>query len=148
MAGMSPEPATAGVPDILVQPQNRLDMPPSELESLAQALRPHGLGQEVRILPGYEQRGYGVTGSEVVTIWLPWADLADAAVEAAVGAIAVEAILWARARFARSPKHKYMLLRGPSGEVLKSVMLTSADAELEDRTAEDAASSYTPPRPD
>jgi hypothetical protein len=59
MAGMSPEPATAGVPDILVQPQNRLDMPPSELESLAQALRPHDLGQEVRILPGYEQRGYG-----------------------------------------------------------------------------------------
>jgi hypothetical protein len=137
----------AGAPDILIQPQNRLDMPPSELEPLAEAVRPHGLGEEVRILPGYEQRGYGHTGSEVVTIWLPWGDPAEPAIRASVEAIGDAAIRWARGRFATSPKHKYVLLRGPSGGVLRSVMLTSADAEPEDRTAEDAASSYTPPRP-
>lgn len=144
---MPPE-TGAGAPDILIQPQNRLDMPPSELEPLAEALRPHGLGQEVRILPGYEQRGYGHTGSEVVTIWVPWGDLVEPAVRASLGAIGAAAIRWARERFATSPKHKYVLLRGPSGEVLQSVMLTNADAEPEDRTAEDAASSYTPPRPE
>jgi len=133
--------------DIVLQPQNPLSLPPEELDGLGESIRALDTEYQVRIAI-VEQRGYGVTWWEVVTVCVPWRDLTNAAVVAAVTTIVGAAIQWARARFKTQPdRPKYVAIRGPDGKVLKSVLVKTPDGEVEDRTPKDEGS-YRPPPPD
>ena len=135
------------MPQILIEPQNPLDLTIVQLEDLAQSIREIDPSYDVRFAYR-KQKGYGVTWWEVLYIWLPW-------IGTAVGAIAVEkavekiidlSIDWFRRRFNKEGKWKrpkYVAILGPDGKVLKSVRVNDEAQEPEDLTEEDQ---QKPPR--
>lgn len=132
---------------IIIEPRNPLDLSPDDLADFADSLRALNPAYDVRFAHR-EQRGYGVTWWEVVNVWLPW----DSVTDAVVGAIVGLAVDWARRRFKRDPetqRGKYIVIYGPDGKVLKSVSVSSSDAEPENRTAQDQEypSGRLPPTP-
>lgn len=73
--------------DILLEPQNRLDLRPEDLESLAQAIREAEPESQVEIV-GKEPKGYGVTWWEVLNIWITDPNIVAISAGAAGGAAA------------------------------------------------------------
>lgn len=125
------------MPKILLEAQNPLDIPPADLEPLAQAIRDVGQGYEVQIAEPVEQRGYGVTWWEVVLIYIGSRG-AEVVLTNVVNDLYKVAVGWARARFQKEPgRPKYIAIRGPDGEILRSVEVRRPDAEPEDKTEED-----------
>lgn len=135
------------MPEILIEPQNPLDLTTEQLEDLAQSLRGIDASYDVRFAYR-EQKGYGVTWWEVLYIWLPWIGVAAGAIagEKAVEKIVELSIDWARRRFKKEGEQKrpkYVAILGPDGKVLKSVRLNDEAQEPEDLTEEDQ---QKPPR--
>jgi hypothetical protein len=109
--------------EIIIEPQNPLDLREEDLRSLAKVLSPELPGHRIGYAYHLPQEGiYGVTWPEVVYIWLP--AVAGGLAKELVDAVLAQAVAWARSRFKRegAPKRpKYVAIYGPNGEVLASV---------------------------
>jgi hypothetical protein len=131
---------------IVIESQNKLDLPAEELQSLAADLRAYDPVGEVTI-DEREIKGYGVTWWEVVRIWL-----VDPVVSGAAAGTAAYALNagrnWACERFVKVPKRpKYIGIYGPDGNVLKSILIKDEMMEEEDRTDADRVTSLRPRPP-
>jgi len=119
--------------EIIIQPKNPLDLTPEEAEELAKAIRISYPRYKVQVkIDGY--KGYAVTLYQVITV----AVLA-AVTEEIVKQIVKLSVDWARERFKqnRSARTTSIMIYGPKGEVLKSLVVKNATDEPEDRTEED-----------
>ncbi len=128
---------------IIVEPQNPLDLTSDEVRDLAQDI--------ARLEPGYDVRIAGegfaapaVTLWEVVFVWLP--EAAKNVWPQLEGALLTIFIAWAKERFKKNPakRPKCVNLVGPDGKVIKSVVVRSPASEPEDITAQ--YDSREPPR--
>jgi hypothetical protein len=119
---------------IVLAPQS-VNVRPEELEGLAKALRRYMPDRMVTIVARPASRPVA-SPWDILNILVPWLDLEQDAVAAAVGIIAREMIRWARQRLKASPgRPKYVAILGPGGEVLKSVRVQKD--KVVDMTAED-----------
>ena len=130
---------------IVIRIGNAMQVTPEEAKQLEEALRTLSLDGDVRFeLP--ESRRYGITLYEVLHISL----LGGALVGVAFGAskafgeeigkrLAVIVVDWARDRIKKrgSTRPVYFSIRGPDGQVIKSVLVKNVTDEPEDRTEED-----------
>jgi hypothetical protein len=113
---------------IVLRTANPLDIPPKELDDLAQAIRDLDPDYRVEVTSG-DPRGVAVTWWEVIACSVPWDDLRSAA----AGAVVAETISWLRRRFQKAPRRpKSVSILGPTGTVLKRVVLKTPDDESEE----------------
>lgn len=137
------------MPQILIQPGNPYDLQAEDLEDLVEAIREIYPDNEIRLAYN-DQVGHQVTLYEVVTVWIPAAS-DNAALLLLVG----QAVAWAIRRFRGEEQeqndqgdetqaseidiqYKYrpksITILGPTGEVLKSLVVHSPHDEPEDIT--------------
>lgn len=147
--------------EIVLQPANPLDLRPEDLEELAQDIREAATDYEVRIAGDeiVDPRRRGVTWWEVLTVWLP-----AASDNLGLVIVIAQAVAWARRRLKKeqaeqvrqheeelakrtrrrgrkpvarvSHRPKYIEILGPSGEVLKAVLIEDPENEPKDITQE------------
>ena len=127
------------MPDtILINSKNPNDITLEEGEEIAEMLRRLHPDCDVQVL-GQQRDGTGVTWFEVLYISLGFA--AKELVQQAVKMIADSVIAWVRERFKKlrvnSKRPVYVVIYGPDGEIVKSVLVRNATEEPEDRTEED-----------
>jgi hypothetical protein len=58
------------MPRLIIEAANEIDTPSEDLAVFADALREADETFDVRIVPPHLQRGYGVTGWEVIRVWV------------------------------------------------------------------------------
>ena len=121
---------------IIVEPNNPLDLKPEELKDFAQKLASLDSGYDVQIA-GEGYAAPAVTLWEVVTIWLP---LVETTVLTFLVTKTCEYFFaWAKERFKKDPlkRPKSATLLGPDGRVIKVVVVKDSSNEPEDITSPD-----------
>jgi len=116
------------VPTIIVHTKNPLDIPPAELDDLANSIRDLDSSYQVEITSG-DPRGVAVTWWEVIQVHVPWEQL-----EGALAAALIDVIVhWVRNRFKKSPRRpKSATIYGPDEQVLKKIELKTPDADVDE----------------
>lgn len=125
------------MPRLILEPGNPHDLDRATLDDLAAELRGVSPEYAVDVFVG-EERGYGVTLSEVLRIYMEAGDVAGNT--AALLAPFFAAAEWARRRWHRdlkdapdqNPRPRAVTLYGPDGEALRSVKIDLPDGEIED----------------
>jgi hypothetical protein len=128
------------VTDILIEPQNPLDLRPEGLTDLVDAIREIDPTFEIRFA-AHGQRGYGVTFWEVIFIWI-----GGKVAETTVNRITNAAIDWAKRRFdVPNKRHrpKSITILGPDGRAVRRVKLDAKTREPEEEPPDDEG---VPPR--
>lgn len=107
--------------EINLHTPNPLDIPPTELGDLVATLRLISPDCDISVTAG-DQRGAAVTWWEVIHVHLPWDNLSTAV----AAAVAREAVVWLRERFAKDKRRpKSLTIFGPTGKPLKKILLKS-----------------------
>jgi hypothetical protein len=130
---------------IVIFTPNPHDITLEEAEDVARAIRGLNTNRDVRVA-GKEREGYGVTWFEVLHIsFLGGAafGLGKMVAEELAKRVTDIAVDWARERFkgrkSKSRRPVYVAIRGPDGQIIKSVVVKNATDDPEDRTESDRA---------
>jgi hypothetical protein len=116
--------------EIRIVPGNPLDGR-AEVEDMAEALRGQFSDTSVTVV-AEPAAGYGVTAWEVLSIFVSWASLPHDVFVAGVGAIAKEAVVWARKRLKKSPlRPRYIAIYGLNDEILKVIRVEGNGEEID-----------------
>ena len=119
----------SGVPALLLETNNPLDMEPAHLEELAARLRP--LLSDIDVALAYEdQAGAGVTLHEVLHVWLPSADFVK---EAVWTLVFNEIITFMKERFRRphsGTRPKSITFNDPDGNAVLEITIKTPDGPI------------------
>jgi len=122
---------------IALAPGNPLDIRPTELQDLADALRRELPDVDVTVIEGEPPTGYGVTAFEILNIFVSLPSVPHDVAVAAVTLITTKAVDWARRRLKKSPlRPKRVAIYGPNQEILKTVRVDPG-GEAVDTTEDD-----------
>ncbi len=135
------EPATQSPIELLVRPKYPGEF--GDIEELLPVLR-HALSDEARVvrMEPTPQAGFGVTGFEILQIWV--LSTAGLMVSAAATAAAVrvgqravdETVDWLKRRATSNARAASVQLRGPDGAVIRSVVVKNRQV-VQETTEED-----------